>query len=989
MTHAKSIRSIVSPDERRHLTVLFCDLVGSTELISRVDPEDARDTLRQYQALCREVIEAHGGFIAQFLGDGALAYFGFPQASEDAAEHAVLCGLELVKAIAEITTPAGSLAVRVGLASGLTVVGEMTEAGPEQLAVTGHAVNLASRIQASVGPGSVGLSNSTYRLVRGCFDCTSLGHFTLKGVELPVQLWIAHRARVVPRRWHPIGAHGLLLGRDTELVCLMRLWQQTKKGRVHAAVIWGEAGIGKTRLIRALRRSTGRDATTMVFQCSALHMLTPLHPITSAVERAAKHESTTGRLSLIQKIAALFGGPDNADAQLVGTLLSPRAEGAVDIAALPAGQRREVLFDRLVAHILKSAETQPHLIIVEDVHWSDPTTVELGRRLLKAATNQRLLILLSYRSESEPHLIADLNSESVRLAALPDDIQFSIIERTCEGQLSCSTAATIAARSDGNPLHAIEMTLSALDHDSISPTVTKVPESLFDGFAGRLDRLGTAKTVAQCASAIGRQFSRKLLAEVTGKSRTALSPVVARLTAAGIFRPVPVDKDLFEFRHSLLQEVAYETLLRRDRANLHARIGGALENTQPGGDPPELIAHHWLAAEKPERALPHYLAAASNALDHGMYTEAMGHLDQAIILYPKVRDVVPRKLEFDLHLNLGRASYILNGPAHEQTVAAFTKAQALVDLVDTEQQAILLHGIFSGYHFASRFDLATEPAEKMLALAETSGSRTQMCLAHRMLGYLSFFQGNSKVARVHFGRVRDLYCFSEDVPFAPKFGADHLTATEGFASVLDAIEGRADAVQHARNNLDHAINTEHPPSVGWAYAASAYVEYYRRDREAAGRIASEGAKFCHEHHIAAWFAHCSLFEVWANRNRTSDDVLAVMAIAGAGIRLGLPLFRGVLAEVLCSTDAGPEAVDEINRAILEANQLGQFVFVTHLQLLKSEILRKTNLGSRDEIAAACHDAITAARQFGSRLPSQKPWRPGSDLHSMHDLRLQV
>ena len=969
--------------------MLFCDLVGSTELVCHADPEDARETLRQYQSLCREVVKAHGGYIAQFLGDGILTYFGYPQSSEDAAERAVCCGLELVRKVAEIDSPMGYLAARVGLASGLTVVGTMNEAHAEQISVTGQAINLASRIQACVSRGTVGLADSTYRLVRGRFDCTSLGYFDLKGIGPDIHLWSARASRPIPHRWHPIGAHGLLLGREVELDCLKSIWQRAISGKSHAAVVWGEAGIGKTRLTRAFRRSAGCDATVIELQCSALHTLTALHPVASMIERAGARLSPVST-SPVARAAALLGDPSDPSAQLAATLLLPRAEGAMDIASIPAAQRRELLFDSLIRHLLEMAATRSLLVIVEDAHWSDPTTIELMRRLLTATTDEALLVVLTYRSDSQPKLVSELGLEAIHLAPLAAEIQLSIIERTSQGRMPDGAAAAIAARSDGNPLHAIEMTLSALDHGSAAPAIHLVPEFLFDGFAERLDRLGIAKPVAQNASAIGRQFSRRLLAAVTGKSPSALTAVMARLTAAKIFRPVSVGKDEFEFSHSLLQEVAYETLTKRDRVVLHSRIGEELEASPGSTDPPELIAHHWMAADKPDRALPHLVMAASGALDHGMYAEAMGHLDRARTQYDRVAQVVPRELEFDLQLSIGRASYVLNGPAHEETIDAYGKAQDLVKFVaDGQRQAILLYGIFSGYHFASRFDLAAEPALRMLELAEAANSRSQMCLAHRMLGYLSFFQGNPKELRSHFDQVRASYNFNEDVPSAPMFGADHLTAIEGFASVLDAIEGRSDAVQHARQTLNHAISTEHPPSVGWAYAAGAYVEYYRRDRSSAARIASEGAKFCQDHRIAAWFAHCRLFEIWANHNRSCDDVRAIMSLAGAGIRLGLPLFRGVLAEVLSSTGAFAEALKEINSAISEAEQYGQFVFVTHLNLLRSEILSKGNLASRDEILSARNEADISARRFGSRLPAHPAWRYGLVEEEEEEVSIQL
>ncbi|MET0245325.1 MAG: adenylate/guanylate cyclase domain-containing protein [Sphingomonas sp.] len=953
--------------ERRQITVLFCDLVGSTSLVSALDPEDARDILRTYQSVCAQVIAAHGGYVAQYLGDGILVYFGYPAASEHAAERAVQAGLEMTSAVAAIRARSSALAVRIGLATGLTVVGD----GPgAQVTVTGHAVNLASRIQMLMAAGCVGMADTTHDLVRGQIECSDAGLHDLRGIDGSTRIWIARRRKVVGHRHRRSGTP--LLDRETEMTQLRTLWRTATGGSPRTVTLWGEAGIGKSRLADELRREVRGTGNAIKLICSALHTLSPLYPVTSFLDRASLRRGHDAACR-VRLVARLLG--DDAAALTLASLLFPRDAGCEDQGDMPASARKALVLDLLVGRIAALTRDAPLLLIVEDMQWADPTTVELVDRLVAATDAGRLLLVLTVRCEAEPALAGRGGTAAIALRGLDEMVRRRLIAATA-ASLPAETIARIGARSDGNPLHAIEMALAATETAPGNLAGT-VPLTLFDSFAARLDRLGDARDIAQIAAVIGRRFAAKTLAAVSGSSDASVRAALARLVAAGVIEAIGGGQyAAYQFHHALLQEVAYATLLRSRRRTIHARVAVILD-ADDGGEP-ETIGFHWSAAGRPERAVPCWLAAGHAALACGSTAEATGHFLQALqdCEATPADTALPPAAAFQGLLGLGQASYVANGPAHVDTVAAFSRAQALVETVaDIEQRAMLLYGIFSGYHFASRLDLADEPARRMLWLARRSGDPFHLCQAHRMLGYIAFFRGEASVARTHFDRVAMHYDRTKHPALAGRFGADSLAATESFASVLDALSDTGEgATRRARGALDHARHTGHNPSIGWAWSASAYVGFLRGDRSSTARIAAMGVAFCAEHRIVSWHAHCRLFETWASPAPDADEVRAIMALAAGGNRLGLPLFRAVLADVLRGAGDLGAARGELEGALADIAENGQQVFEPFIRQSLGETLIAFGDHAREAAIASLTAAAESAQRTGCTLVSRRSAR---------------
>ncbi len=586
--------------ERRQLTVMFCDLVGSTALSARLDPEDLREVIGAYHRCCADLITEAGGFVAKYMGDGVLAYFGYPLAHEHDAEHAVQAGLALVEAAPQLTTAAGvPLQVRVGIATGLVVVGDLIGAGAAQeQAVVGETPNLAARLQALAEPDAVVIADGTRRLLGNLFKLKDLGARDLKGIAGPARAWAALRARSVGSRFDALHTTGLtaLVGREEESELLLRRWSRAKTGEGQVVLLSGEAGIGKSRLTAALmERLAAEPHTRLRYFCSPPRTDSAFHPIIGQMERAAGLAYDDKPQAKLDKLDALLAQTSTSpeDAALFAEMLSLPNDGRYPALDLTPEQRRQGTLEALMSQLAGLARRQPVLMIFEDVHWIDSTSLEvLGRTVDRIKTLPALLIL-TFRPEFNAPWVGRSHVTSLTLNRLGEREAAAIIVRLAGNQaLPADVMADIVERTDGIPLFVEEMTKAVLEAESEgaarrtvaaapSPALA-VPASLHASLMARLDRLGPAKEVAQIGSAIGREFSHALLASVARKPEAKLGSALDRLVQADLLsrQGVPPQAS-YLFKHALVQDAAYGTLLREPRRALHARIAETLEASSP------------------------------------------------------------------------------------------------------------------------------------------------------------------------------------------------------------------------------------------------------------------------------------------------------------------------------------------------------------------------------------------------------------------------
>lgn len=970
--------------ERRQVTVVFCDLVGSSQLSQQLDPEDMRDLLRAYQACCVEAVVRHDGFVGQYLGDGVVAYFGYPNASEDAAMQAARAAAAMLRDVERVRPLGRHLRARAGIATGLAVVGDILgEGAARQSAVTGPAVVLAGRLQEIASPGYVVLAPTTRELLGGAFECISLGLQQLKNFDAPVEAWRLGRETSDQPQYESThgGRQSVMVGRNRQLKLLRSLWQNAQEGGGHAALVTGEPGIGKSMLLRAFAR--GADASggqVAILQCSPRHVESPLHPVVAYLRRimaVQEGDSVDQRLSKLK--AELSSRGLESDVLTLSRLLGMGAADQVPVAPAIAAEHRRETGKALLRFLRQAASAAPVALIVEDTHWADPSTHELLESLL-AGDRSRLLIVASSRLDQRPPWGDAADVVNIPLPRLAHGESARIVRRITGHRLASSTVSAILKRADGVPLFLEELSRAAID-TAEQPSAPAIPLTLQDGLAARLGRMGSARATAQVASVVGREFDGEIVARIAGQSASTTAADLLALQSAGVIRKSDRVAGEYAFSHVLLQEAAYGSLLRNVRKWLHAKTASVLHDLRPTllKFEPETFAHHFEQAEMPEQAAQHFFLAGERAQASGANIEAIAHLSRGLRVLGIVAESAEKAgLECRLQLALGQSSYVTNGPAHPDTVLAYQAAQNLVETLADESQTIVLYGIFAGYHFASKFSLAEEPARRALELAIRSGRRGDLCQAHRMLGYIAFFRGRHETALSHFQQLADAYRAEDHGPKAYQFGADCLVGTAGFHAVIESVRtSYKQAMGRAEKNCVFARKLNHPASLGWAYAAAAYVAYFGDQPQEALAISSTGLNYCRANNVASWFAHCRLFNLWAQarlgevRDETTTELVRelqdLILATAKGNLLGLCLFRVVLAEILLIAGQAEQALDETVRALVDMESSGQRFFEPTVRLVHARAVMARQGSQSAATLEALYVAANCAKVAGAAV----------------------
>jgi class 3 adenylate cyclase len=650
---ASAAPTLAAPDsaERRQVTVMFSDLVGSTALSARMDPEDLREVIFAYQKCVAETVVRFGGFVAKYMGDGALVYFGYPQAHEDDPERAVRAALELIEAIGglKVGTP---LQTRVGIATGLVVVGDLIGSGEAQeRGIVGETPNLAARLQGIAVPDSVVIAEGTRKLVGNLFELADLGAQDLKGIVGPARAWIALRPASVESRFEALHGIGLtdLVGREEELGLLLRHWSEAKTGEGQVVLISGEAGIGKSRLTAALlERLTTEPHTRLRYFCSAQHTDSAFFPIISQMERAAAFTHADTKEVKLDKLDAVLAlsSTSKQDAALFAEMLSLPTDGRYPTVELTPLQRRQKTLDALHVQVETFARKSPVLMIFEDTHCADPTSIELLGRTVDRISSLQVLLIVTFRPEFSPPWTGRRNVTSLTINRLTRRETEALIDRVVRNNsLSAHIKQDIVERSDGIPLFVEEMTKAVLESEgeeaaertvaSIASPAMVVPPSLHASLMARLDRLGPAKEVAQIGAAIGREFSHALLAAVTRKREGEPDTGLDRLIQAGLLsrRGVPPNAS-YLFKHALVQDAAYGTLLRERRRALHTRIAETIEIQFPeiAESQPQLLARHCGEANLVGKAAALWAKAGQRSIQRSALAEAIEQITRALKL---------------------------------------------------------------------------------------------------------------------------------------------------------------------------------------------------------------------------------------------------------------------------------------------------------------------------------------------------------------------
>jgi class 3 adenylate cyclase/predicted ATPase len=816
--------------ERRQVTVLFSDLVGSTALSARMDPEDLREVISAYQKRVAETVQRFGGFVAKYMGDGVLIYFGYPQAHEDDAERAVRAGLALVAAISDLKSHT-ALQTRVGIATGLVVVGDLIGSGASQeQAIVGETPNLAARLQGVAEANSVVIAESTRRLLGNLFELQDLGAQDLKGIAGPVRAWAALRPSSAEGRFEALHTSGLtdLVGREEELELLLRRWSKAKSGEGQVVLLSGEPGIGKSRLTAALLENVAAEPHTRLrYFCSPQHTDSTLYPFISQMERAAgfAHDDTV--LTKLDKLDALLAQsftPRQDVALLAEMLLLPN-DGRYPILELDPQQRRQKTLEALTRQIEALSRSRPVLAIFEDGHWLDPTSFELLGRTVDRVKTLSVLLLITHRPEFVSPWVGRPNVTAFNLNRLGEREIVALIDRVTRNKsLPESIRRDIVERTDGIPLFVEEMTKAVLEAgsedqarqtaSSVPFSAPTVPASLHASLMARLDRLGSARDLAQTGAAIGREFSHALLDAVAGKPEAELKLALDRLEGAGLlFRQGVPPHASYLFKHALVQDAAYGTLLREPRRALHARIAETLETqfAEIAENQPELLARHCTEAGLVSKAAGLWGKAGLRSLERSALVEAVEQLRRALNqIELSSADSASRRERLKFQVAIIAPLIHVKGYASEETKAAVERAHRLIEeaenLGDPLEDPLLLFSVLYAsvvvHQIAFNGDAFRESAAHLLAVAEKRKSAIPIMVGHRLTGNSLLLTGSIVEGRAHFDQAIARYNPLEHRGFVTRFGQDIHVSGLAFRSIALWMLGYPTA---ALTDVDNAI----------------------------------------------------------------------------------------------------------------------------------------------------------------------------------------
>ncbi len=877
--------------ERRQLTVMFVDLVGSTALSERLDPEDLGELLRRFKEICSTSVARFGGHIASFMGDGAMIYFGYPHAVEDAASRAVHAGLDILDGLTLIEGEE-KLSARIGVSTGLVVVGEIHGEGlKEHDVVMGRTPNLAARLQGLAEPNTLIISPSTRRLIGNAFELRDRGSFALKGFSEQVQAWIVTGQARIERRFDimPDAGAGRLVGRQAEFRKLTDKWHEACQGAGQSVLISGEAGIGKSRLIEGLSQEVqDQGALRLNFQCSPFHANSALYPIIQHLERAAGFAPSDGDEDKLGKLSHLLRHHPPEHVRLIADLLSVEADAALGPLDLPPQAKLEQTLEAVTEQLAALARDKPVLLLFEDAHWVDPTTLSLTDRVIERIRELPVLIVVTARPGFDPGWGHHNNTLHLPLRRLEHRDVAEIVAEVAGGNLvPPEVCDLIAAKTDGIPLFIQEVTRGLLESGQLRLTdegyalrgplpSLSVPSTLQDSLMERLDRLGKAKEVAQTGAVFGRQFSIALLASVSFLSPTVLQAGLEQLSSAGIILQAPDEaEDEFIFRHALIRDMAYDSLLRTERQVLHDRAAGALLENQPqlAQTQPEVLAQHYTLAQRADEAVLHWQSAGQRAIERSAQTEALTHLSTALDQLadlPKSRD---RDLQ-EIDIQILRAGVLrsTSGISGDATGEAYGRLRDLCHRADeTDRLFPVLNGLYAFHLVRAEYRLAQDVSSQILDLAAESGRTEHRMVGHRAMGAVQLHLGNLPEAKTHLEQAWSLYDFDQHSQLAYVYGTDHAAITSAFLGTCYCLMGRhQEALQVQRTALDWAKDLKHAHSVAQILVYMCKVHLLARDIPALQQDVEALSKVAEEHSLPFMATIARLWESWAKATESSD-----------------------------------------------------------------------------------------------------------------------
>jgi class 3 adenylate cyclase/predicted ATPase len=981
--------------ERRQVTTMFCDLVGSTALSAELDPEDLRALIAAYYREVTAEVEHFGGSVARLIGDGVLVCFGYPAAHEDDAERAVRAGLAVIAAIHKLKVhPDIALNARIGIATGLVVVSTIGEGQGQDWTVLGDTPNLAARLQTIADPGTVVIAPTTHRLVAEIFACHTLGFQEIKGIASPLEIWqVLGPSHVTKRSWARLAAHTPMVGRFGEMELLLRHWKQAQTGQGHVVLLSGEPGIGKSRLVRAFEERIGNEPhARMRYFGSALHQDSALFPIISQLEQAAgigRQDNADARLDKLTALLERHSAETREQVALLAELLGIAGSQYYPALDVSPGIRMERTLAVLLSRLVSLSERGPLLIIFEDAHWFDHSSNEVLKRAIKRIQTLPILFVITARPEFRPQWINLPQVTLQTLNPLSRRERTSLIEHLTKSKpLAEQVLQQIVERTDGVPLFVEELTKTVVeleflrdqaDHCAFCGQLPDIalPASLQGSLVARLDRLGAVREIAQEAAAIGREFPYELLAAVTERDEQELVNGLDRLVEADLVQQYGMPpKASYSFKHSLVQDAAYSMLLRTKRKALHARIAQAYD--QQFRDlvdmKPEVMAHHLAHAGLAERSIGFRLKGARIAIARGAVAEAAAQLYSALALLNDVSDHDKRRRqELELQIALGNALAAATGYTGMETDAAFRRARELcLKVGDSEQLIRVVWGQFTGHFAGGRQRPALAVANELLALSVRFDNDGGQQMGHASTGASLFHLG-------FFAKARTQFELGLAVDAASERERTHLYGLSGrlFALTYMSLDlvllGSFNAAQRLANqSMEEARKLGHPTLLCFTHSILCRVYYLLGDMDALAWHSAKVVRLCQEHGLSQWRALGTIYSGWCRaENGAPDEGVAIIrdGIAqyrAVGLALSLPLCLASLADLERAAGNPREALKLLGEAQAVATAGDEHWVSAEIHRLTGEAI----LAGHGDVAGAareCRAALALARRQGARL----------------------
>jgi class 3 adenylate cyclase/predicted ATPase len=980
---------------------MFCDLVGSTKLSEQLDPEELREVVKRYQEVSANAISRFEGNIAQYLGDGLLVYFGYPLAHEDDAQRAVRSGLEIVKEIDQLNDrlereKGVNLAVRIGIHTGLVVVGEMGGGQKRERLALGDTPNIAARIQGLADPNAVVIGAATYRLIEGFFECHSIGSQSLKGVSQPMEVFRVLRESGVQSRFEVAIITGLtpLVGREREVQKMLRCWKRAKKGHRQVVVIIGEPGIGKSRLLEAFKERIGNERHTWIFcRCSPYYQNSAFYPLIELIERLASlspKESSQEKLDKLERAFQPHGLSPEETIPLVASLLSiPFSDRYAPLSMTPQKQKQKTL-EIMLAWLLKVAEQQPLVFAMEDLQWMDPSTLEYLNVLMDQGASARITLILTFRPTfTLPGVTRSQLTEIVLDRLAREQVEAMVEDVTGGRALPSEVLDQLVTKTDGVPLFVEELTkmvvesgrLAEVDgsytHAGQFPELA-VPTTLQDSLMARLDRLGSVKEVAQLGATLGREFAYEVINAVSALDERTLQGELAKLVEAEVLLQGGVPPQArYMFKHALIQDAAYESLLKSTRQRYHQKIAQVLEERFPetAETHPELLAQHYTEANMKGEAIAYWHKAGQISTKRSANLEAISHLTKGLELAKTLPDAAQRKQEeLRLQVSLGVPLTATKGFASPEVEKIYARARELCqELKETPQLFPILRGLWLFYLVRAKLESAHELGRQLLRLAQGMRDSALLLASHLVLGLTLFYLGRFTSAGEHFEEGMRIYDPKEHHSLAYSYGDDPGVVCLSYSAFGLWLLGYPEqALNRDREALALAQEISHPFSLAFALNFSARLHQCLRDEQVTQERADGTIKLSLDKGFTHWMATGKILRGWAlaELGRGEEGIaqiregLSAWQATGAEVA-GLHCFA-MLVEAYGKTGRSEEGLTVLAEAFAAVESNEDRLYEPELYRLKGTLLMTRSEKNQAECEACFRRALEIARLQNSK-----------------------